>query len=202
MLDTCAVQGLREVMHYFDDGGWRLGARADLFARYGERKGKELIALGNVAQFFRRGSPPWLVSQTSFLEFERANPGIAHELLNWWAEWADCMQASADNYEDLELRLLFENMPLVHSEQMRLPFVVPSTSPIDRPAIPPFKDRGDCSLIRDALRAGVSMILTLDLRSFWCQRRYLAAIGIGVWRPVDYWEALRPQQASAWELPA
>lgn len=198
LLDTCAVQGLREATAFFhDNGAWDDAGPEELLAYYGRRKGSELIALGNVVQRLRYNGAPWLVSRTSLLEFQAARPDIARGLLSWWIEWADYMEASSTNYPEIDLDLLFDYSAVVHPDQMQLPFVVAVASPLVEPAFPPFKDTGDCALMRDALRARVPAILTLDLRSFWRHRRTLWGLGLEVWRPLDYWEAIRPQPSAA-----
>jgi hypothetical protein len=165
-------------MAFFDDNGdWEVDGPSEIVARYGERKGSELVALGNAAQLLRYNGPPWLVSRTSLLEFERARPDVGHGLLSWWAEWADYVEASAANYPDIDLELLLDSPSVSHPDQTQLPFIAPVSSPLDEPAFPPFKDRGDCALIRDALRARVPAILTLDLRSIWRHRGALLALG-------------------------
>ena len=195
LLDTCLVQRLKEVMDMIcEDWRWRDGAPERLMQQYGDSYGRELVALGEIVQLTHYSGPPWIVSRTSLLEFLNARPDQRQPLLNWWSEWASYWEASAPGYPEFDAHALFDAGSQVSPDQLSLQLEVPRLSPIERPTFPPFKDRGDCALIRDALRSGVPSILTVDLRSFWRFRSHLEPLGIRVNRPSDVWASVRPRQ--------
>jgi hypothetical protein len=189
LLDTCLLQHLKLVM---DVIGWDEGltdhAVAELL-RYPAPLGDELVALGDVVTLQRNG-PPWVVAEASLIECERHQGRKGEALRRWWYEWADYFKRCVDAewYPDLDPdHLLIRREPLVADGQQMLPIEAPRW-PMSADCIPPlgpFTDAGDRVLIHTAMRAGIPMVLTTDLKSLWRHRRALYPLGIEIWRPTD-----------------
>ncbi|HEV7566489.1 MAG TPA: hypothetical protein VGO31_11065, partial [Microbacteriaceae bacterium] len=96
----------------------------------------------------------------------------------------------ADWYPELDPEeLVVCGGPAVADGQLELGINAPLW-PLSAECIPefgPFRDAGDRALIHDAFRAGIPVILTTDLKSFWRHRRALAPFQIEVPRPSDLW---------------
>lgn len=200
LLDTCLLQHLKFVMD-LAEGEWITQEAADeILRRYPSALGPELIALGNVATVLERNGPPWVVSEISLIEFGRVQGLKGESLRRWWFEWAYYADSCSDGgwYPVLDMAsLLLQRGPVVAEGQQALP--VEATrwplAPECVPTLGPFLNAGDRALIRVAQRAGIPMILTTDLKSFWRHRRALYPLGIEVWRPTDLWMTLCHEQA-------
>ena len=129
---------------------------------------------------------PWIVSETSLLEFERITGPKGEALRAWWWEWAayrdSCFEAGSYPEVDFDSLMIRSAGPQVSENQLSLPIEPPSW-PLAESCVPPFEafqDAGDRALIGDALRAGILGILTTDVRTFWRPRRALRALGLQV----------------------
>jgi hypothetical protein len=175
-------------------------AEAELVRRYPPPLGPELVALGDLVTLMERNGPPWVVSEASLIEFERAEGAKGTALRQWWFEWADYFDGCLDAGWYLELdaeHLLIRRSPEVAEGQLSLA-LDPAPWPLAPECIPvigPFPDAPDRALIRCALRAGVPTILTTDLNTFWRHRRAVYALGIEIWRPSDLWTTFQRQAA-------
>jgi hypothetical protein len=200
LLDTCLLQHLRFVMDTLDHEYMTDQAAELILRRHPEPLGAELMALGDVASVLQRNGPPWVISEISLIEFERAHGPKGESLRRWWLEWADYVEGCREEgwYPALDTAsLLLQRSPTVAEGQQSLP-VEAARWPLAAECVPtfgPFSDAGDRALIRVALRAGVPTILTTDLNSFWRHRRALYPLGIEVWRPSDLWKTLYHEQA-------
>lgn len=195
LLDTCTLQHLKGVMDLMEeDWTWRPGISRVLDARFGTRFATELIALGELVQLLRLNGPDWVISITSWAEFDAWRGRRSSQYRSWWIEWAS--YADATPFPTPISRDALLGPPPVDPApgQLALALGQPdgSVAPGAVPAALPFKDAGDRQLIDDALRSGTPAILTVDLRSFWAKRHLLYPIGLEVWRPSDLWDAIRP----------
>jgi hypothetical protein len=200
LLDTCLLQHLKFVLDMAQDDWMTEEAADEILTRYPGALGTELIALGNVAIVLESNGPPWVVSEISLVEFDRAQGPKGESLRRWWLEWADYADACRDGgwYPALEMAsLLLQRAPVVAEGQQSLPVEAAHwpLAPECAPTLGPFLNAGDRALIRVAIRAGIPTILTTDLNSFWSHRRALYPLGIEVWRPSDLWKTLCHEQA-------
>jgi hypothetical protein len=200
LLDTCVIQNLRALGTYGEDGRLTADGALVLLSRFGARYTDELVALDCLVGAYGRNGPPWVVSESSLLELDKAGGTKGWELRQWWFEWADYFQGClhAEWYPDLDLRGLVVNQgPEPGEGQLALP-IAPRAAALSGDRVPsfgPFRDAGDRALIRDAMRAGIPTILTTDLRSFWANRRALYPFGIEIWRPSDLWRIIARDHA-------
>jgi hypothetical protein len=200
LLDTCVLQHLRYLGQLMD--GWNLAdAHVDeIRSRHPDPLREELVALADVAALTSRNGPPWLVSETALLEFEKSVGPRAWPLIQWWWEWADYMFGcfDAEWYPGVDSRRLLQaSGPDVHDRQLVLqltdaPF---SLNDASVPAFGHFRDAGDRALIRDAVRCGIPRILTTDIRSFWRHRSHVRCLGIEILRPTELWASVTPAYA-------
>jgi hypothetical protein len=192
LLDTCVIQNLMALGKHGEDGRLTAEGERVLLARFGAPYTDELVALDCLVETYQRNGPPWVVSESSLIEFQKTNGAKSRELRQWWFEWADYFQGclDADWYPDIDPHgLVIAGGPEVADGQLALS-IVPALSPDCVPSFGPFRDAGDRALIRDAMRAGIPTILTTDLKSFWANRRVLYPFGIGIWRPTDLWRTI------------
>jgi hypothetical protein len=200
LLDTCLLQHLKFVLDMAQDDWMTEEAADEILTRYPGALGTELIALGNVSIVLESNGPPWVVSEISLVEFDRAQGPKGESLRHWWLEWADYADACRDGgwYPALEsASLLLQRAPVVAEGQQSLP-VEAARWPLGPECVPtlgPFLNAGDRALIRVAMRAGIPTILTTDLKSFWRHRRALYPLGIEVWRPSDLWMTICHERA-------
>jgi hypothetical protein len=200
LLDTCVIQNLIALGKHGEDG--RLSAEGErlLVARFGESYVDELVALDLLVGAYERNGPPWVVSESSLIEFDKVDGAKGRELRQWWFEWAGYFQGclDADWYPEVYPDgLIVARGPEVAEGQLALPVAAP-LSPVSAPCVPafaPFRDAGDRALIRDAWRSGIPTILTTDLKSFWANRRALYPFGIEIWRPSDLWRTVAYEHA-------
>jgi hypothetical protein len=195
LLDTCLLQHLKLVMDVIGEDEWLTDDGADYLRRRPGALGDELVALADVVNVLHRNGPPWVVSESSLIEMERAKGRKGVELRRWWYEWADYFDACFEGgwYPGLDrARLLVRHDPGVADGQQCLP-IEPARPPLSAECVAPlgpFRDSGDRVLIRTALRAGIPTILTTDLRSLWRHRCALYPLGIEIWCPTDLWATL------------
>lgn len=196
LLDTCTLRHLHFVLRETGED-WEIGAdvATALEESFGARFALEVIALNDLVVFYQ-GQPPWMVSATSLHELERTNvaPGMRSELLRWWSEWAAYGLETTWEASAPDPRELLPRQSAAHPGQLRLALGKTAERVSFPPPFRPFRDRGDCSLVREALRAGVAGILTTDIRSFWRHRRSLYPLGVEVWRPSDLLKTLTRRQ--------
>jgi hypothetical protein len=153
-----------------------------------------------MAVAYQRNGSPWVVSESSLIEFEKVNGSKGRKLRRWWFEWADYFQGclDADWYPEVDPEgLIVPRGPEVAKGQLALA-IAPALWPLSPECVPvfgPFRDTGDRALIRDARRAGIPMILTTDLTSLWTYRRALYPLGIEIWRPTDLWRTVANDHA-------
>jgi hypothetical protein len=196
LLDTCVIQNLMALgKKYGDDGRLSADGERRLLARFGEAYTGELVALDLLVEAYQRSGPPWVVSESSLIELEKVNGSKGRELRHWWFEWADYFRGCLDEdwYPEVDPEgLIVPRGPEVAEGQLTLA-VAAALSPLSPECVPPFgpfRDAGDRALIREARRAGIPMILTTDLTSFWAHRRALYPLGIEIWRPTDLWRTV------------
>lgn len=200
LLDTCVIQNLQSLGEYGEDGRLTDEGEARLLKRVGAVLTDELVALDLLVERFHRNGAPWVVSESSLIEFERVNGAKGYKLLTWWYEWADYFNAclEADWYPEIDpTGLTIGRGPEVADGQLALE-IAPPQWPLSSDCIPPFgpfRDAGDRALIRDAARSGICTILTTDLKSLWVHRRALYPFGIEIWRPTDLWGAVCHERA-------
>jgi hypothetical protein len=200
LLDTCVIQNLRSLGDVGEDGHLNDEGVGLLLSRFGATLTEELAALDAMLHVFERNGAPWVVSESSLIEFERVNGAKGHKLRGWWHEWAGYFNGclDADWYPEIDPDgLIIQRGPEVADGQLALE-IAPPLWPLSADCVPafgPFADGGDRALIRDAMRAGISTILTTDLKSFWRHRRTLYPLGIEIWRPTDLWMTLCHEQA-------
>jgi hypothetical protein len=200
LLDTCVIQNLKTLGDVGEDGQLTDEGERFLLSRFGPTLTEELAALDAMVEVFQRNGAPWVVSESSLIEFERANGAKGHNLRQWWHEWADYFASDLDAgwYPEIDPDgLIIQRGPEVADGQLTLE-IAPPLWPLSAdcvPAFSPFGDTGDRALVRDAMRAGISTILTTDLKSFWRHRGALYPLGIEIWRPTDLWMTLCHEQA-------
>lgn len=201
LLDTCVIQNLMSLGEVGEDGRMTGEGERLLLARFGPELTGELAALDATLEVFQRNGAPWVVSESSLVEFERINGTKGHRLRQWWHEWARYFNGclDADWYPEIDpVGLLVQRGPEIADGQLALE-IAPPLWPLSAECVPafgPFRDAGDRALIRDAMRAGISAILTTDLKSFWRHRGALYPLGIEIWRPTDLWMTLCHEQAA------
>jgi hypothetical protein len=200
LLDTCAIQHMKLVMDRTEGEFMSDEDANELLRRYRGSLGPELVALGDLFALLERNGPPWVVAETSLIEFEQLDSVKGGQLRRWWHDWADYCESCLDGgwYPGLDVAaLLLRSGPPVIPGQLALP-VEPALWPLADECIPPlgpFMDAGDRALIRIAMRAGIPTILTTDLNSFWRHRRAAYALGVEIWRPTDLWQTLQRRAA-------
>lgn len=200
LLDTCVLQSLKLVMDTICEYGEYMTDEVEdhLLRRYPAPLGPELVALGVLIAVLGRNGPPWVVSESSLIEFEQLDSEKGRQLRRWWQEWADYFDGCLDGgwYPGLDAEaLIVRRVPAVADGQLALA-IEPARWPLAAECVfpfGPFPNAGDRALIRDALRAGIPAIVTTDLNSFWRHRRALYPLGIEIWRPTDLGKTLQRQ---------
>lgn len=200
LLDTCVIQNLKTIGDVGEDGHLTDEGERILISRFGPTFTDELVALDGMLEVFERNGAPWVISESSLIEFEKVNGAKGHDLRQWWHEWARYFNGCLDEdwYPEIDPDgLIIQRGPQVADGQLALE-VAPPLWPLSADCVPTFQpldDAGDRALVRDAMRAGISTILTTDLKSFWRNRSALYPLGIEVWRPTDLWLTLCHEQA-------
>jgi hypothetical protein len=198
LLDTCVIQDLRAITAYAEDWWLTEDDETALATRFGQIRASEMVALGALMAIFDSNGAPWVVSESSLIEFEKMTGEKGRGLRRWWHDWADYFHGCLDGgwYPEIDSSaLVIRRRDDVAEGQLALE-ITPPVHPLSVvPPLPPFKDAGDRALIRDAARAGISIILTTDLKSFWAHRRSLYPMGIEIWRPTHLWQTVCHEQA-------
>ena len=198
LLDTCVIQDLRAVTGYTEEWWLTEGDVDALAIKFGQVRADEMAALGALMATFDSNGAPWIVSELSLIEFEKVTGEKGRSLRRWWQDWDDYFEGCLFDgwYPEIDPGALVIRCPDDVAEGQLAMEIAPRVHPLSVvPPMPPFEDAGDRAVIRDALRAGISNILTTDLKSFWAHRRALYPHGIEVWRPTDLWRTMCHEQA-------
>lgn len=168
--------------------GWGTDDSISLMNRYG-RLANELLALWELVDRYEMesSSPPWLVSNSSFSELQRAPVGRRDANLDTWRWLRDNTEGMLpEGYATIAPGLL---LGAAHTPNILVlrGLGINSTDQLvasDGP-LAAFPDHGDRVLVGEALLAGVQTLMTTDLRTIWRYRDDADRLGLAVVRPQD-----------------
>jgi hypothetical protein len=205
LLDTSVLQNLewadRKLETAEDGVHWHDAAVAELEARFGKDLAADLIDLGTLyKQFEHYGSYPWLVcnaavAEASVLQNEKGER--LRQLLSFLSghqeEW------HADSFPGIAKGLLLVRRKTRVSPLILRALGVKNAEGLwdDVGPLSFLHDRGDRSILAQAVLANIPAILTTDRRTFWIHRDKIRDLGVEILRPTEllhlyipYWDAM------------
>ncbi|RIR09567.1 hypothetical protein D2E27_20300 [Mycobacteroides abscessus] len=190
LLDTCVIRNLVWVWNRERTNiDWTDDEDRDFKARFGPVLSTEILALWELVDRFEYQSRhlPWIVSMNSRRELENCSGGEQKQLIEEWERFRDCADEwGQETFGSVAPGLLYsiaESPSPILLRGLRVKSY--DDVCVDGGPLGFLPDAGDRMLVREAIFAGVSAILTTDVGMASRHKSELKEFGIEIWRPTE-----------------